>query len=456
MSEDISQHAAQRAAMLLTASIKSVMFYPQAHPAVKQPLQELTAIFDDMLKERPELHLGVVEGVFFLESHLFVSPNAAVAELSERLTKKGIDALTIYSGVVADDLFLFASLLARRDTTSDLVSEELTKNGIKTIRLGIDYLVYGDTADESGSAPSRTYQDAINAVRYTMAEVENGRIPSSERINTVVGNMVSQTIKDHTTLLGLAMIKDYDNYTFNHSVNVGILALALGAYMGLSREVLRDTNTAGLLHDIGKTGIDKNILNKPGKLSAEEYEQIKKHSEKGAEIINRMEDIDARVAEAVLGHHIKFNRTGYPEWARGMNFDYITEIVAVADCYDAITTVRTYSMPVLPKAALDTMHRLEGTALNGELVGKFEEMMGRYPVGTLVRLDTNEIALVVRPHPMKSRAPTLKVIIDRSGDVLEKPYLKSIVAPDGSLQESIVAIVDPLMKNVDVARYFST
>ena len=94
--------------------------------------------------------------------------------------------------------------------------------------------------------------------------------------------------------------------------------------------------------------------------------------------------------------------------------------------------------------------------MNGELVGKFEEMMGRYPVGTLVRLDTNEIALVVRPHPMKSRAPTLKVIIDRSGDVLEKPYLKSIVAPDGSLQESIVAIVDPLMKNVDVARYFST
>jgi len=181
---------------------------------------------------------------------------------------------------------------------------------------------------------------------------------------------------------------------------------------------------------------------------------MKKHAEKGAEIINKMKDIDARVGEAVLGHHIKYNRTGYPEWAREKSFNNITDIVAVADCYDAITTVRTYSMPILPKAAIDTMHRLEGTALNGELVGKFEEMMGRYPVGTLVRLDTNEIALVVRPHPMKSIVPAIKVIIDAQGDVLEKPQLISLVAQDGSRQTSIVATVDPILKNVDVASYF--
>lgn len=453
---EITQQGAQRAAMLLTASIKSVMFYPQAHPAVRQPLQELAGILEEMLQEKAELHLGVVEGVFFMESHLFVTPNAAVAELSERFTKKGIDALTIYAGVSPDDLFLFTSLLARRDTTAELLSDDLEKKGVRTIRLGIDYLVYGDTADDAGSAPSRTYFEAINAVRYTMQEVENGRIPSSYQINAVVGNMVSMTMKDHTTLLGLAMIKDYDNYTFNHSVNVGILSLALGAFLGMTQEVLRDTNTAGLLHDIGKTGIDKNILNKPGKLSAEEYEQMKKHAEKGAEIVNKMKDIDNRVAEAVLGHHIKYNRSGYPEWAREMTFSRITDIVAVADCYDAITTVRTYSMPILPKAAIDTMHRLEGTALNGELVGKFEEMMGRYPVGTLVRLDTNEIALVVRPHPMESRAPAIKVIIDAQGAVLEKPQLMSLIAKDGTRQKAIVATVDPILKNVDIAGYFVT
>jgi putative nucleotidyltransferase with HDIG domain len=450
---EISNQGAQRAAMLLMASIKSVVFYPQAHPAVKKPLQELANILGDMLEGQPEIHLGVVEGIFFLENHLFVNPNATVSALAERFAQKGVDALTIYAGVTAEDLFKFTMLLASRGASSPLLPEEFEKKGIRTIRLGIEQLVYGSTADDAGFAPSGFYFEALSAIRDTMREIENGRIPSGERINAVVGNMVSVTMKDHTTLLGLAMIKDYDNYTFNHSVNVGILALALGAYLKMDRETLRDTNTAGLLHDIGKTRIDKNIINKPGKLSADEYEQIKMHAEKGAEIIEKMKDINPRVGEAVLGHHIKHNRTGYPEWARERPFGTINEIVAVADCYDAITTLRTYSAPILPKGAIDIMHRLAGTSLNGELVDKFDEMMGRYPVGTLVRLDTNEIALVVRPNPMVSVAPAIKVIIGSEGEVLEMPKLMSLAGTDGSRYPAIVSAVDPLLKNIDLSSY---
>ena len=450
---EITNQGAQRVAMLLTTTIKTVMLYPQAHPAVRQPLQELAGILTGMLRERPEIHLGVVEGAFFLESRIIVSPNAAVAELAERLSKKMIDALTIYAGVTEDDLFRFATILARRETTAGQLPDLLENNGIRTIRLGIDQIVYGDSADEAGSAPSRTYFDALNAVRDTMREVENGRIPTGERINAVVDNMVSVTMKDHTTLLGLAMIKDYDNYTFSHSVNVGILALTLGSYLGLDRQDLRDINTAGLLHDIGKTRIDKAIINKPGKLSAAEFEQMKKHAEEGAKIVSKMKDINPHVAEAVLGHHIKYNRTGYPEWASKRSFGRFTELVAVADCYDAITTLRTYNVPTLPKAAIDIMRRLSGTSLNGELVEKFEEMMGQYPVGTLVRLDTNEIALVVKPHPMESVTPAVKVIIDSRGKVLEKPRLMSLAVKDGSPYASIISPVDPLLKNIDVASY---
>lgn len=450
---EITNQGAQRVAMLLTTTIKTVMLYPQAHPAVRQPLQELAGILTGMLRERPEIHLGVVEGAFFLESRIIVSPNAAVAELAERLSKKMIDALTIYAGVTEDDLFRFATILARRETTAGQLPDLLENNGIRTIRLGIDQIVYGDSADEAGSAPSRTYFDALNAVRDTMREVENGRIPTGERINAVVDNMVSVTMKDHTTLLGLAMIKDYDNYTFSHSVNVGILALTLGSYLGLNRQDLRDINTAGLLHDIGKTRIDKAIINKPGKLSAAEFEQMKKHAEEGAKIVSKMKDINPHVAEAVLGHHIKYNRTGYPEWASKRSFGRFTELVAVADCYDAITTLRTYNVPTLPKAAIDIMRRLSGTSLNGELVEKFEEMMGQYPVGTLVRLDTNEIALVVKPHPMESVTPAVKVIIDSRGKVLEKPRLMSLAVKDGSPYASIISPVDPLLKNIDVASY---
>jgi putative nucleotidyltransferase with HDIG domain len=453
---EITHQEAQRAAMLLTASIKSVTLYPQAHPAVRQPLKDLSDIFDGLLAEKSEIHLGVVEGVLFLDTQLFVTPNSSVAELAERLIGKGIYALTIYPGISQDDLFFLATFLARRDVDADLLFEELERNSIKTIRMGIDQIVYGDSTDHEGSAPSRMYYEALNAVRETMLDVERGRIPTGDRINAVVDDMVSMAIKDPTTLLGLSMIKDYDNYTFNHSVNVGILSLSLVAHLGMDHEVLRDTNTAGLLHDIGKVRIDRKILNKPGKLSAEEYEEMKKHAEKGAEIIAEMKGIHSQVADAVLGHHMKYNRSGYPEWARGRAFSPLADIVAVTDCYDAITTVRSYSLPIMPKAALEIMGKLAGSSLNGEFVVKFEDMMGKYPVGTLVRLDTNEIALIVRPNPMESSRPSVKVIIDRQGNMLEKPRMVDISGKDGSPSAAIVATVDPVLKNVDVGRYFLT
>jgi HD-GYP domain-containing protein (c-di-GMP phosphodiesterase class II) len=159
------------------------------------------------------------------------------------------------------------------------------------------------------------------------------------------------------------------------------------------------------------------------------------------------------VAEAVLGHHIKHNRTGYPEWASERSFGRFAELVAVADCYDAITTLRTYNVPTLPKAAIDTLRRLSGTSLNSELVEKFVKMMGQYPVGTLVRLDTNEIALVVKPHPLESVTPAVKVIIDSRGEVLEKPRLVSLAVTAGSRYASIISPIDPLLKNVDVASH---
>jgi putative nucleotidyltransferase with HDIG domain len=452
---EITLPTAQRVAVLLASAIRTVMLYPLTHPAVGQPLQELTAILGEMLQERPEIHLGVVEGTFFLGNRLIVSPTPAIADLAERLSRKQIEALTVSAGVTRDELFAFAALLARREVAAEQLPDELERKGIRNIRLGIDDAVpQGDEADEGAECiPSRTYFQALHAVRDTMREVENGRIPTGERINAVVDDMVAVTMKDPTTLLGLAMIKDYDNYTFSHSVNVGILALSFGSYLGLDPAALRDLNTAGLLHDIGKTRVDKAILNNPGKLSAQEYEQMKKHAEEGAEIVRQMKDISPQVADAVLGHHIKFNRTGYPEWACDRNFSHFAELVAVADCYDAITTLRTYNIPTLPKAAMDIMNRLAGTSLNAELVQKFGEMMGEYPVGTLVRLDTNEIALVVKPHPMESVPPAVKVIIDAQGELLEQPRLESLAESGGVRYASIVSSVDALLKSIDVASY---
>ncbi len=450
-SADISQQEAQRAAMLLNTSIKAVAFYPPAHQAVRQPLEELEALLSEILRKKADTYFGVVEGVFFLEEHIFVTPNTAVAELANRFIQKGLDAFTVSRGVNFDELFNFSSLLSRRETTAENLPGKLREKGISNIRVGIESLEAGLDGGEPGSI--KVYVDALHAVRDVSKDIERGRIPSGSQISVIVDSMVSMAMKDHTTLLGLAMIKDYDNYTFNHSVNVGVLALALGAYAGLGKEMLREINTAGLLHDIGKTRIEKNILNKPGRLTAVEFEVMKKHAETGAEIVSRMEGMNQQVADTVLGHHIKFNRKGYPEWARGRSFGVMTEMVAIADSYDAMTTLRSYNAPFTPKVAVDTLSRLAGTQLDGDLVRKFVDMMGKYPVGTLVRLDTNEIAVVVKPNPLNSEAPEVKVVFDADGRKLDAGRKEKLQREDGTRYAGIVSTVDPLLRNIDVSRY---
>ncbi|MEI8354590.1 MAG: HD domain-containing phosphohydrolase [Deltaproteobacteria bacterium] len=442
-----TQQEAHRMAMLLSSSVKSIGFYPPAHQAVKQPLEELAALFEELLLEKNEIYFGIVEDVFFLEDHIFVAPGTGVSELAKRLIQKGIDAVTVVRGVSFDELFHLVSLLARKETNAANLPEKFKSLGIVNIRLGIEQKVSEGDPD----LPSlQAYNDALHAVSGVMREIENGRIPGSEKINAVVDDMVSLAIKDHTTLIGLSLIKDYDNYTFNHSVNVGILALSLGVHLGMDPETLRVINTAGLLHDIGKIQIDISLLNKPGKLSALEYEVMKKHSEAGAEMVSKMEGVSRQVIDAVLGHHIKFNRQGYPEWARDRIFGIISDIIAVADCYDAMTTLRSYNVPMSPKVAIDSILRLCGTTLEAGLGQKFVEMMGRYPVGTLVRLDTNEIAVVLKPNCADLEAPVVKVVIDPQGNSLSVPRKENLLRSDGTRYASIVATVDPLLKNIDI------
>ncbi|KAF0221345.1 MAG: metal dependent [Geobacteraceae bacterium] len=417
-----------------------------------QPLQEITTSFMQILRFQSEIRLGVIDGALFLEEHLFVVPTAPVKELADRFTEKEITAVIICRGVQHHELSIFVSLLARNNLAAAELEKALAQEEVQHIRLTIREEMKGNIKGNESEA-LETYNRALAAVRSVFNEVEKGRIPSGGEVLSVVKNLVTLTIHDHITLLGLAMIKDYDNYTFSHSVNVGVISMALGASIGLGRNEIEGVGIAGFLHDIGKTRIEKRILNKAGGLSAAEFEQIKKHPEYGANIVGKMEGINPQVARAVLGHHIRHNRQGYPEWARDLPFGSMSEIIAVADCYDAITTLRVYRTPLSPKTALDEICSLSGSFLDGTLVNRFVEMMGKYPVGTLVRLDNNEIAVVFRPNPADCEAPIVKIIMDANGRKIEDPVTQRLADAAGIRYAAIVAVVDPMLKSIDVATY---
>lgn len=444
---DLSLPRAQRVVLLLAGTVKGVSLYPEAHPAVAQPLGEICAMVGEFLRGKPEMRLGILDGVLFLEQHLFFSPAPSVEELAGILAAREVRAVTLLRGLVHDELTVLVSLLSRRDLRGGALVAELARRGCAHVALELDELRQ-EEAEEFD--PTATYRQAITVVSTLFGDIESGRIPSTKTLRGVVDRMADLTIREPSTLLGLAMIKDYDNYTFFHSVNVGVLAMALGAAFGMEKEELRELGMAGFLHDVGKTRVAKKILNKPGKLSLEEFEVMKRHAEDGARIIGEMEGISPRVAQAVLGHHLGFDRSGYPGWAQELDFDRFCEIIAVADCYDAITTLRVYKPPLNPREAVEMIRGLAGTQLNPDLVDTFAGMMGQYPVGTLVRLDTNEIAVVFRPPPPGGERPMVKVVKDGAGRVLPSPVVRDLAREDGV---AIVAVVDPGLAAVDVSRY---
>ena len=229
-----------------------------------------------------------------------------------------------------------------------------------------------------------------------------------------------------------------------------MLALAVGRACRLGEEQLRTIGLGGLLHDLGKLKVDINIINKPGRLTGSEFEAIKLHPRFGAEIIAQMEGVTEEVMEIVLGHHLCYDRTGYPADAAGRPVTPLVDMAAIADAYDAMTTLRPYQLPLTPCKAIAGLRDLSGTSLHPTFVDHFIASLGPYPVGSLVRLDNNQIGLVVKVDPADPELADIKIIFDPSGQLLDDPFLIHL----GPAQpRRIVAEVDLYKKKVEVTDF---
>ncbi|MDD2856950.1 MAG: HD domain-containing protein, partial [Desulfuromonadaceae bacterium] len=442
---------------LFSGAVKGMSFYPASHPAIRQPLMDLYKILTSAFLKEEQVSWGLLDGIMFFNDYLFISPSTAVADLTNRMSEKEIGRIAVSSALGFEELETFVKLFSVKGVRFDALLRQMNEEGLSAITL-IRHGAESHDRDsnefdsESQGDHVETYNRAIKAIRTICRDIERGRIPNSASLIKVVDHMVGITMQEPWALLGLTMIKDYDNYTFNHCVNVGILAMALGTTLGLDALCIKELGIAGQLHDIGKTMIPKEILNKPGKLSSDEFDEMKRHPEFGSKIIREMEGVAPHIASIVLGHHLHYNRSGYPEWANKLPFNQLIDIIAIADTYDAITTLRVYQHPVNPRTALSEMQKYMNTILNGGMVERFVEMMGSYPVGTLVRLDTNEVAIVYRPNPLDGTAPLVRILIDGGGNRLSAPREQALIDSEGKRYAEIVGVVDPLLKNIDIGR----
>jgi putative nucleotidyltransferase with HDIG domain len=244
------------------------------------------------------------------------------------------------------------------------------------------------------------------------------------------------------------MIKDYDNYTYTHSVNVPVIALAIGRMCQLDNDTLQVLGVGTLLHDLGKLKIDPALIKKPGRLTPAEFLQIKLHPEFGARIAEQMDDIDPRIKDIILGHHQQYDHTGYPDNLTKFVSPELVDISTVADTYDAITSLRVYHRPKTPREAITIMNGLAGTQLNPHYMQALEHTLGAFPVGSLVRLFNNEIGLVVNMDANNTDSSTIRIVKDSGGNSISDPY--DMVLSNSN--QEIVGEVDPLVHNVDVSK----
>jgi len=245
----------------------------------------------------------------------------------------------------------------------------------------------------------KTYFNAVSYSRGIINKIKSGEKVNIKKAKRIIESMVDHILEEEQILLGMTAIKNYDDYTYYHSVNVSILSIALGQRLGLSRKLLTELGMAALFHDIGKMEIPSEVLNKPTNFTDDDWAIIKKHPVWGVKALlklKKLDDITIRAAVVAFEHHQHVDYSGYPRVRKRLELDLFSRIVCFADQYDAMTSARVYSrIPMSPDKALSIMMERYGTQLDPLLFKFFINMIGVFPIGTLVMLDSKELGLVL-------------------------------------------------------------
>ncbi len=266
-------------------------------------------------------------------------------------------------------------------------------------------------------------REAVSNIKGTFADVENKSTISSKDISTAkqtVDKLIEEIIDNRNLMVNMVDLKMYNDYVFQHSVNVAILAVIVGISMGLNQQKIYRLGLGALMHDIGKTAISNKLLDKPDKLTDEEYEEMKTHPNKGYEILKENEDLPSTSTIVTLQHHERVNGEGYPEGRAGDNIHLLSRIVAVADVYDALVSNRPYREALLPSEAMEYLLGGAGYLFDRQVVGHFFRKVATFPLGTEIKLSDDRRGLVIENFEKYSLRPRVRIIEEKQEEI--EPY----------------------------------
>jgi putative nucleotidyltransferase with HDIG domain len=438
----------------LASTIRAASLYSPDHPIVRRGVEALAVLSRSALQREDTIVIGFIGDEVVVNAERLLRSAAMLIGFGRDLREREIEKITITAGVSREDFAWFVAALADRSSPVPLATR-LQQRGIRHIALGRLNIEEPDDDSAGIAAARRVYGSAVETAQSLWEAAKAGDKPDPGAARKIIDSLARLVSQDRTSLMALTAIKRYDNYTFTHMVNVSVLAMAQARSLNLEGPMLREFGFAASMHDIGKVHTPLEVLNKPDRLTQDEFAQMKQHVVDGAHILRRTPEMPALAPVVAFEHHLRQDLSGYPERIGHRELNLCTQIVTIADVYDALRSNRVYRDGLPSERIRAIMTQKDSPAFNSALLRRFINLMGLFPVGTLVRLSTEEVAVVTHEHPSDPFRPQVKVLLDTRGDAMEEPRLVNTWEPDsrGDFQYAVVEAVDPDAVHIDPLAY---
>lgn len=457
---------------LFYAALRTAALYEPHNDAFQKQMGPLSREVKEIIEHEGELSFSSREGYLFLnQARLRLDFENYVASrfIQEFTQKLQIYKLTLESGISQPELQDLICILARTDPNEKEPFEAIEKKVFEQ-NLGHIHLEKEKKNQVSDNelvsldqrrTAKKTFFRAISVVREFSQRTQQGKGMNLVKVKRTVQSLVDQILQNEEIFLELSALKNYDEYTYLHSTNVCILSLLLGLRLGLSKRELCELGLAALFHDIGKVKLPLELLNKPSEFDESEWAKIRKHPVMGVKNLLASLKLDPFSIRSMLvsfEHHLNLDLSGYPKLEEKRDLNLFSRMVSLADAYDAMTSGRVYAKnPLPPDEALRKMFYARDKVYDPSLLKLFINLLGVYPVGSLVLLTEGQIGIVIKNNPENPSLPTVKLIADQEGtrEVPETVDLSQVTSSSGETgaARSILRCIDPRKYDLDLSQF---
>lgn len=353
----------------------------------------------------------------------------------------------------------------------EFVYVDRTKSQVKVIEANIRFLgktepeepvvkerealPYQKQFEEEFPKAKKIYEQVQSQVRNSFKDVRIGRALKTSEIEHSVENITQSIVRNPDAMMLMTNMKTADDYLIIHSLNVCILTLIFARFLGIDEEKMHVLGMGAMLHDIGEIRLPKELLNKPAELSPEEHATVEKHTAYGAAILEENSGIPKEAIDIALHHHERIDRSGYPSKLGGQEISKNAKIVGIIDVYDSLTSTTPYRPYISSTDAIKSMYDWRGTLFDANLVEKFIQCLGIYPVGSTLELNSGEIGIVISASPENRLYPKMLLVKEERNKFYDPPRIINLIQfrDRDDKRYDIKGMVRPEQVGVDLKRY---